>query len=420
MKKIMFSVFLSVLIIMLFSLTIVGQTTTIRFQDWRLAEEPAGPCLEEIVRDFEDEYPNINVDLDAVSVNDKIDKFVTQTRGGNPPDVVRILTTDVPGFVDMGLLNPLDNLVKASGGQELTNKYNQFLINAMTINNKLYGLPHEGDALVIYYNTEIFEEAGLNPNNPPETWYEFTEASKKITSSAKDRWAFGMLAHPSIAGIWMQSWYLSNGSNFFNENYTDTLIDSEKGIEALKYYTELYTEHEVIPPGPTDVDYSAALNLFAEEKVAMIVGPYATYGGILNANPDLEGKVKMMLFPGSIKASSGRGTVFSIPNGSDNIDAAWKLIQFINRPENQMKFYKEASMLPTRTEVFEREEIKNNPKLDVMKKAINNAISYPIYKNWNEAKRQIVDALHASLLEVKTPEQASKDAAAKIRKIMED
>src|SRR6056297_3199210 len=135
MKKIMFSVFLSVLIIMLFSLTIVGQTTTIRFQDWRLAEEPAGPCLEEIVRDFEDEYPNINVDLDAVSVNDKIDKFVTQTRGGNPPDVVRILTTDVPGFVDMGLLNPLDNLVKASGGQELTNKYNQFLINAMTINN---------------------------------------------------------------------------------------------------------------------------------------------------------------------------------------------------------------------------------------------------------------------------------------------
>jgi len=420
MKKLVLFMMLSMLIVMMMTTIVFGQTTTIRFQDWRLAEEPAGPCLEEIVKNFEDEYPNIKVELDAVSVNDKIDKFVTQTRGGNPPDVVRILTTDVPGFVDMGLLNPLDEFVEANGGKELTNQYNQFLINAMTINDKLYGLPHEGDALVIYYNTEIFEDAGLDPDNPPETWEEFIDASKAITNSAENRWAFGMLAHPSIANIWMQSWYLANDSNFFNEDYTDTLIDSKKGIEALKFYTELYTKHGVIPPGPTDVDYSAALNLFAEERVAMIVGPYATYGGIFNANPSLEGKVKMMLFPGEVKASSGRGTVFSIPYGSKNTEAAWKLIQYINKSENQMKFYKEASMLPTKIEVFEREEIKNNPELDVMKEAINNAVSYPIYKNWNEANRHIVDALHASLLEIKTPEEASVDAANEIRKIMEE
>jgi len=421
MKRRLFLLTLCITILMLLSFaTLVGATTQIRFQDWRLAESPAGPCLKEIVSNFEQENPDIDVILDEVSVNDKIDKFIIQSQGGAPPDVVRILTTDVPGFVRMGLLRPLGDLVNKDGGESLTNQYNQFLINAMTINGELYGMPHEGDALVLYYNTKMFEEAGLDPDNPPKTWDEFVIASKKITDASKGRWAFGMLAHPSIACIWMQSWFLSNGSNFFNEEYTDTLLDSPEGIEALKFYVELYTKHGIVPPGPTDVDYAAALNLFVEEKVAIIAGPYATYGGILNANPDLKDKVKMMRFPGKVESSSGRGTVFSISYDSKNPEAAWKLIQFINKPENQMKFYKEATMLPTRAALFQSEEIKNNPKLKVMIEAIKYATSYPIYGKWNEANRSIVDALQAALLKVKTPEQAARDAAKEIRKIMND
>lgn len=421
MKTKVLVLILSVSVLMLLAITsTVGATTEIRFQDWRLAESPAGPCLKDIVEKFEQENPDINVILDEISVNDKITKFVIQARGGNPPDVVRILTTDVPGFVRMGLLRPLDDLVKKSGGDSLTNQYNQFLINAMTINGKLYGMPHEGDALVLYYNTQMFEDAGLDPNNPPKTWPEFINASKKLTNPSESQWAFGMLAHPSIACIWMQSWFLTNGSNFFNEDYTDTLLDSPKGIEAFKFYVELYTKYGVVPSGPTDVDYSAALNLFAEKKVAIIVGPYATYGGILYAAPDLEDKVKMMQFPGEVVSSSGRGTVFSIPYDSKNPEAAWKLIQFINKSENQLKFYKEATMLPTKIALFQSGEIRDNPKIAVMIEAINHAISYPVYAKWADAKRCIVDALHFALLEVKTPEQAAKDAAKKIRIIMNE
>lgn len=412
---------LSISVLMLLAITFtVGATTEIRFQDWRLAENPAGPTLKDIVEKFEQENPDIDVILDEVSVNDKIDKFVTQARGGKPPDVVRILTTDVPGFVRMGLLRPLDDLVEESGGDSLTNEYNQFLIDAMTINGNLYGMPHEGDALVLYYNTQLFEDAGLDPNNPPKTWPEFINASKKLTDPSKGQWAFAMLAHSSIPLIWMQSWFLSNGSNFFNEDYTDTLLDSPKGIEAFKFYVELYTKHGVVPPGPTDIDYAAALNLFTEEKVAIIVGPYATYGGILNANPDLEYKTKMMQFPGEVESSSGRGTVFAIPYDSKNPEAAWKLIQFINKPENQLKFYREATMLPSRTALLQSEEIRNNPKLAVMIEAIKHATSYPIYSKWGEVKRYMTDALQAALLEVKTPEQAAKDAAEKIRVIMKE
>ncbi|MGE5623782.1 MAG: extracellular solute-binding protein [Methanocella sp.] len=213
----------------------VSAKVVVRFQDWRLAENPAGPSLEEMVKAFEKENPDISVVLDPVSVNDKLSKFVTQSRGGDPPDVVRILTTDVPGFVDMGLLLPLNTLVAKEGGKDFLKDFSPFLVKAMTIQGKLYGIPHEGDALVIYYNADLFRRAGLNPDKPPTSFRSFLEAAKKLTRPAEGHWAFGMLAHPSIASIWMQSWFLANGSNFFNDDYTDTLVDSKAGIEAFKF-----------------------------------------------------------------------------------------------------------------------------------------------------------------------------------------
>jgi ABC-type glycerol-3-phosphate transport system substrate-binding protein len=413
------SVLLGTVLVAFLLATIAAEAkVSIRFQDWRLAEKPAGPSLTEMVQAFMKENTDIEVVLDPVSVNDKLNKFVTQSRGGDPPDVVRILTTDVPGFVEMGFLLPLDKMVAKAGGKAYIEDFSPYLVKAMTIKGALYGIPHEGDALVIYYNTDLFKKAGLNPDAPPKTFEEFISVAKKLTNPAEGRWAFGMLASPAIASIWMQSWFLANGADFFNSDYTDTLVDSPAGIEAFKFYVELYTKHGVVPPGPTDVDYAAQVNLFAQQKVAMIVGPFATYGGIFSANPQLRGKVRMMRFPGKVKTSSGRGTVFSIATGSKHPEAAWRLIDYLNKPENQLKFFREATMMPTRQSLFKSKEISENPELTVMLEAIRTAASYPIYVKWSEANRHLVDALHAALLKTKTPEQAAREAGAAIRKLM--
>jgi multiple sugar transport system substrate-binding protein len=174
----------------------------------------------------------------------------------------------------------------------------------------------------------------------------------------------------------------------------------------------------VVPPGPTDVDYAAEVNLFVQQKVAMAVGPFATYGGILAGNPALKGKVRMMAFPGKVKTSSGRGTVFSIATGSKHPAEAFRLIQFLNRPENQLKFYRDATMMPTRLSVFKSKAVADNEEITVMLDAIETASTYPIYAKWAEANRILVDATHAALLKVKTPEQAAKDAGKAIRALM--
>ncbi|UCF89795.1 MAG: extracellular solute-binding protein, partial [Desulfobacterales bacterium] len=229
-------------------------TVTIRFQDWRLAEEPAGPSLTKMVDEFMAANPDIKVALEPVSVREKVDKFVTQARGGNPPDVVRVLTTDVPPFQAMGALLNLEPFVEKEGGKAYKEQYSDFLINAVTFGGELYAIPHEGDAFVLYINTRLWKEAGLDPDNPPQTFDELRAANQALTNPEKNRYAYGMLAEPAISAIWMQSWFTAFGTDFFNADYSDTLIDSPQAIEAFKFYTDMYVKDHAVPPGPTEVN----------------------------------------------------------------------------------------------------------------------------------------------------------------------
>ena len=393
---------------------------TIRFQDWRLAEEPAGPSLTRMVNEFMAANPNIKVQLEPVSVKDKVDKFVTQARGGNPPDVVRVLTTDVPSFQAMGAVLNLEPMVAKAGGKAYKDQFSDFLINAMTFGGSLYAIPHEGDAFVLYINTRLWKEAGLDPDKPPKTFEELRAANLKLTDSKKNRYAYGMLAEPAIAAIWMQSWFTAYGTDFFNADYTDTLVDSPKGIEAFKFYTGMVTQDKVVPPGPTEVNYGAQVTLFAQEQVAYIHGPYATAGSIITANPKLEPVLKAIPFPGT-KATAGRGTVYCIGKDSKNAEAAWQLIQWLSKDENQLRFFTEATMLPTRKSALSKIDFNKYPIAKVIvEDAIPAAKSYPVFAQWPKAKAALDDALAAALLGKAEPEKAIKDAAVKIRAILKE
>ena len=399
--------------------TAVGQEpVSIRYQDWRLAEEPAGPSLTTMVEAFMENNPGINVEMEPVSVGEKVDLFVTQARGGNPPDVVRVLTTDVPPFVAMGALRSLEDFVDEAGGQEYKDLFSDFLINAVTFDGDLYCIPHEGDAFVLYINTRLWEAAGLDPDNPPTTFEELREANLALTNAAENRYAFGMLAEPAISAIWMQSWFLAHGTDFFTPDYSDTLIDTPEGIEAFSFYTAMYTEDGAVPPGPTEVNYGAQVALFAQETVAYIQGPYATLGSILAANPDLEPYLKVIPFPGT-RATAGRGSVLCVSAASEHPAEAWALIQWLTSVDNQLAHFEEATMMPTQKAALEQIDFEQYPIAQVfIEEAIPVAGSYPVFADWPQSKAVLDEALALTLLGETDAETAMHDAATQIREIL--
>jgi len=396
-----------------------AEPVTIRFQDWRLAEEPANTALRVIIDAFMAANPDVIVEYEPVSSGERRDKFVTQFRGGDPPNVVRGNITDVPVWDAMGALQPLDSFVEAAGGKDYTDLYTEYMIDAVTSDDHILCLPHEGDAFVLYVNRRMWEAAGLDPvNNPPQTFDDLREANLALTNATENQYAFGMLAQPGIADKWMQSWFTAFGSDFYNDDYSDTLIDTPKGIEAFTYYTDMFLKDQVVPPGALETNYAAQVTLMAQEQVGYIQGPYATYGGILAANPDLEPYLMAIPFPGT-KSTAGRGTVWCIPSNSENQDAAWRLIEWMNTDDNMVQFFEQGSMLPTRKAALASIDLEAYPSAKVMvEDAIPVAGSYPVFAYYEECRSVIEDALSATLLGQVDAETAMKQAAEEIRGIL--
>lgn len=420
--------FLLTLVVILLATSITSSTAsaqarpqvTIRYQDWRLAEEPSATVLSKMVNDFMAANPDIKVQLEPVASGDKVNKFVTQARGGNPPDVVKVLTTDLPAFKAMKFVLDLDPYIAKSGGQTQKDQFTGFLAKAVNFNGNWYGVPHEGDAFLLYINTHLWQAAGLNPKNLPKTFEELAAANRKLSAPASGRYAFGMLAQPSISAIWMQSWFTANGADFFNADYTDTTIDSPKAIQAFKFYTDMYTKDKAVPPGPTQVDYAAEITLFSQQKVAYIQGPFATEGNILAANPNLKSVLQAIPFPGT-KATAGRGSVFVIAQASKHPDAAWRFIQFMNSEQSELRYYKEAKMMPARKSALAKVDLSADPIAKVMvQQAIPAAKSYPITSKWPKIKPILDDALGNTLLGKTDPEVAMKSAATQIRAVLKE
>ncbi len=355
------------------------EPVTIRFQSWRLAEEPAATALKNLVSKFEASHPNIKVEVEPVANADKVTKLNNQFLAGDPPDVVEVNLTDISSEVAIGAFLPLDQYIDQAGGQDFMGDFSQYMVEAATVDGKVYAIPHEGDAIVLYLNNKLWTAAGLDPvNNPPKTIDDLKAANLALTDAANNQYAFGMWP----GWQWMQPWFTAFGTDYFNKDYSDTLIDLPEAIAAFTYYTGLVTTDKVVPPGVTEVDYGGQVALMAQEQVAYIEGPYATYGGILAGNPDLASDLIVVPFPGN---TIGRGTHFAIGNGSKNPDAAWEFIQFMSEPESQLQFFEEGSMLPTRQTALQQIDLEKYPAAKVMiEQGIPNAVSYyPTFPAWS-------------------------------------
>ncbi len=390
------------------------EQVTIRFQSWRLAEEPAATALTNLAAKFEAANPNIKVELEPVANADKITKLNTQVLAGNPPDVVEVNLTDISSEVALGAFLPLDDYIAQAGGDAYISDFTDFMVSAATVDGSIYAMPHEGDALVLYLNTKLWEAAGLDPiNNPPKTIDDLKAANLALTDAANNQYAFAMWP----GWQWMQPWFTAFGTDYFNADYSDTLIDSPEAIAAFTYYTGLVTTDKVVPPGVTEVNYGGQVALMAQEQVAYIEGPYATYGGLIAANPDLEPNLIAVAFPGP---TIGRGSEFAIGNGSKNADAAWEFIKFMSEPESQLQFFEEGSMMPTTQTALSQIDLEKYPVAKVMiEEGIPNAVSYyPTFPEWSQCSTFIQDALTSTLLGQTEPEAALQNAAAQIREVL--
>ena len=187
---------------------------------------PIPKIIDAFAADFEKENPGIKLKpIYTGTYQDSITKALTAVKSGEPPVTSILLSTDMFTLIDEDAIVPFDDLIKTDADRAwLRSFYPAFMENSQT-GGKTWGIPFQRSTIVLYYNKELFKEAGLDPNRPPQSWKEQVEYAEKLTkrdpSGKVTQW--GMQIPSSGFPYWLfQALAIQAGTNLMNQAGTQT------------------------------------------------------------------------------------------------------------------------------------------------------------------------------------------------------
>ncbi|KOS02028.1 extracellular solute-binding protein [Paenibacillus polymyxa] len=274
---------------------------TITFQN--INPDPSTPSykmIKQIVGQYEQDHPHVKIELDSLNTDQQKLKLKTQAAAKEVPDITIVNpAAQMKPFVDAGLLAPLNDVADKEG---LKDTFQNGLLDYYSFDDKLYAFPDGNNIEVVFYNKELFKQAGIQ--KLPTTFDELittvkTLKAKGITPIAigeKDSWTGSLL----FMNILLRT---NEGPNFLND-----VLDGKKTfndpafVEAVDAFQEL-VQAGAFPDGATSIDYNAGGNIFKTGKAAMyIMGTWET--GSIDAS-SVAGKVGAFQFP----TVNGKGDV---------------------------------------------------------------------------------------------------------------
>jgi multiple sugar transport system substrate-binding protein len=277
------------------------------------------------IKRFNERYPNVKVNDNFTPVTtwgDYANKLVTQVAGGQVPDLLYIAVEGTRLAVSKNLLLPLDDLIaNDQTAKDLLADMSQSTKDMFTVDGKLYQFPTRVDTMLIYYNTKMFTDAGIEPPKPDWTWDDFLTIAKQLTikSGSEKIYGFGV----PFFNFGIMPWLLTNGASQLNDDWTKSTLDDPKALEAITFLRDLVLEHEVAPSPITGTEGLDIAQLFSNGKIGMIGGGHWYVPGFqVNNFTDVD----VQIWPKKTVSTTvlGGGGV-GIVKESKNVELAWEL-----------------------------------------------------------------------------------------------
>ena len=296
-------------------------------------DAPIAAILNGYIEDFQAEYPHITVEPVFSGGYADIQTAIQTTidGGGEPPALGVMLATALYDLINADYIASLDGYIAAmdDGEAYVADFLPAFLANSY-YDDQLWSIPFQRSAVVMYYNVDMFADAGLEP---PTSWQTWAEAAQALTVVDGDTTNYG-LHFSSDWPYWLfQPLAIGAGQNILEDDCT-VVFDDSAVVDAVQFYIDLSAVYGAMPAGvqatwPTDPPD------LASGATAMITHSSGSLASLL-AQADFE--LGVMPYPGKEE-----GTYASVPGGGnfyimkgaaqEKQDAAWKFVEFISRPE---------------------------------------------------------------------------------------
>lgn len=331
----------------------------------------------EAVEEFEKEN-DCKVEITAFPYTELRDKLITALSGGQGPDVVMMDQIWVGQYSSSGFVEDLGEFINGAGGIKEENYLPGAWGSGEYLGN-MYGIPFDvGVWGMLYYNKDMFKEAGLDPEKAPETWDELLDYGRKMTTSTQYGIATWIGTGDAVQCM-VDAFTFSGGGQIVDDEHTKVLLNSDAGVAALDFWNEC---SKISPPGVAGRGEDDAFKLFASGQCGMAY--YGEWGQdtLASMAPDMDYGVAMLPVPeGGTSVGTLGGFNLGINANSDSKELAWKFIEYTTREDVNEKI---VDLTPANRNAAVRltNEIRKYP--DEILEQLENAMYRPTLPNYPE------------------------------------
>lgn len=384
---------------------------------------PIAKTIDGFAAGFMKENPGVKVSpIYAGTYQETVVKALTAHKSGTPPVTSVLLSTDMFTLIDEEAIVPFDDFVKTAEDKAWLNGfYKAFMMNSQT-GGKTWGIPFQRSTVVMYWNKELFKEAGLDPEKPPTNWAELKAAASKLTkkdaSGKVTQW--GVQIPSSGFPYWLfQTLTTPNDTILSNEAGTQVRFDDPKVIEALQYWVDL-GKAGIHPPGV--VEWGTTPKDFFEKKAAII---YTTTGNLTNIKANAKFDFGVAMIPGNRRKGSptGGGNFYLFKKSTPaQQEAAFRFIKWITQPERAAQWSMDTGYVAVSPAAYETDTLRKYgrgfPQALVARDQLPVSVAEFSTHDNQRVTKALNDGLQAALTGSKTPAQAMQDAQREADRIL--
>ena len=373
-----------------------------RLRVWAMGRE--GEVVQELARDFERENPGVTVVVQQMPWSAAHEKLLTSYVGRSTPDVAQLGNTWISEFSALEALEPLDAWIARSRDVRRDGFF-PGIWDTNVLEGVTYGVPWYVDTRVLFYRRDVLRRAGYD--SIPPTWREWRAAMVAVKRVVgPDRFAIFLPANewnvPVILG-------LQAGSPLLGHHDTRGAFSDSAFRGAFDFFIGLYRD-KLAPP----LSNSEIANFYQEFERGYfnmyVTGPW-NLGEFRRRLPaDLQDDWETAPLPGPSGAASGLSTAggssLVVFRASRHKRAAWRLVEFLSRPEQQARFYHLCGDLPARREAWADSSLAGDPHLRAFRVQLERTVSTPKVPEWESIAIRVQDVAERAARGAATPEAA--------------
>ncbi|BFH61229.1 MULTISPECIES: ABC transporter substrate-binding protein [Paenibacillus] len=308
----------------------------VKLEFWTISLQPTfTDYFNKLIADYQKSHEGVTIEWKDYPYDAVTNKLLTSIASGSSPDVVNLNTEFASQMGSKGAVVDLNSFLT----DEQKQSYFEGIYNSTVIDGKAYALPWYTGTEVLFMNTKIVKDAGLDPANPPKTQDELAAWAKQIKEKT---------GKSGYARQWVSNLFPREGIKLLNDDKSAAAFNTPETKTILEDIKQKIADGIIVKE---DVPFTKQIQYYSSEQVAFEMSGPTFINFLKTSAPDVYKNTIAVPLPtgrSGVRLSNSMNLV--VPAKSKHQKEAVEFAAFVTNAENQTSFAKAANTLPSTKE----------------------------------------------------------------------